>query len=108
MKHSKNRNRILRVLAMAGVASTLFVTPVFASDVDALQDEKSQTQLEVSSLQNQLTDLMLAIGDMEQQASDLNDQIAQNKVNLSSAQDKQKDQYEKMKLRVQYLSLIHI
>ncbi len=103
MKHGKNRNRILRVLAMAGVASTLFVTPVFASDVDALQDEKSQTQLEVSSLQTQLTDLMLAIGDMEQQASDLNDQIAQNKANLSSAQDKQKDQYEKMKLRVQYM-----
>ena len=103
MRHSKNRNRILRVLAIAGVASTLFVTPVFASDVDALQDEKSQTQLEVSSLQTQLTDLMLAIGDMEQQAADLHDQIAQNKENLSAAKDKQKDQYEKMKLRVQYM-----
>ncbi len=103
MRHGKNRNRILRVLAIAGVASTLFVTPVFASDVDALQDEKSQTQLEVSSLQNQLTDLMLAIGDMEQQAADLHDQIAQNKENLSAAQDKQKDQYDKMKLRVQYM-----
>lgn len=103
MFKKKKRASLIKIVSVAAIVSNLFVIPVYANDVDSLQEQKTKTQIEVTSLKTQLTDLMVQIGDMEQEASDINDKILSGNIALEKAIEKQKQQYKDMSLRVRYM-----
>lgn len=53
------------VLLAAVLTCSLTVTPVFADDVDKLEEQKEAAEDEVSSLQSQLNSLMSKITELE-------------------------------------------
>lgn len=88
----------------AFVASSLIVTPVMAApSVNKLKENKAAKQNEVKSLQQELTDIMLKLGDLEEGLIKKGEEISQAEDDLVVAEEKEKEQYEAMKLRIKYM-----
>ncbi len=88
----------------AFVASSLIVTPVMAApSVNKLKENKAAKQNEVKSLQQELTDIMLKLGDLEEEKNKKGEEISQAEDDLVVAEEKEKEQYEAMKLRIKYM-----
>ncbi len=70
--------------------------------VDKMDGERDNILAAIQELDNQVADLNVQINDLEAQKTELNDSIAVTEKQLSDAEKKEQDQYEAMKLRIQY------
>ena len=77
--------------------------PVFADDVDTLEEQKQAAEDEVSSLQTQLNTLMTKITELENDLITTGEEITQTEADLQTAQEDEQKQYEAMKLRIKYM-----
>ena len=91
------------ILLAAVLTCSLTVTPVFADDVDKLEEEKQKAEDEVSSLQSQLNSLMSKITELENDLITTGEEIVQTEADLKTAQEDEAEQYEAMKLRIKYM-----
>ena len=91
------------VLLAAVLTCSLTVTPVFADDVDKLEEQKEAAEDEVSSLQSQLNSLMSKITELENDLITTGEEIVQTEEDLKTAQEDEAEQYEAMKLRIKYM-----
>ena len=91
------------VLLAAVLTCSLTVTPVFADDVDTLEEQKQAAEDEVSSLQTQLNTLMTKITELENDLITTGEEITQTEADLQTAQEDEQKQYEAMKLRIKYM-----
>lgn len=91
------------VLLAAVLTCSLTVNPVFADDVDKLEEEKQKAEDEVSSLQSQLNSLMSKITELENDLITTGEEIVQTEADLKTAQEDEAEQYEAMKLRIKYM-----
>ena len=91
------------VLLAAVLTCSLTVIPVFADDVDTLEEQKQAAEDEVSSLQTQLNTLMTKITELENDLITTGEEITQTEADLQTAQEDEQKQYEAMKLRIKYM-----
>lgn len=91
------------ILLAAVLTCSLTVTPVFADDVDKLEEEKQKAEDEVSSLQSQLNSLMSKITELENDLITTGEEIVQTEADLKTAREDEAEQYEAMKLRIKYM-----
>ncbi|MEG0227166.1 MAG: NlpC/P60 family protein [Lachnospiraceae bacterium] len=97
--------RLSKTLVAVLAVGSLVVTPVLAapSGADTTQSKKKAMQSEVSSLQNELTSVMTKINELEASMITKGQEIEKANAELAAAQEKEKKQYEAMKLRIQYM-----
>ncbi len=99
-----DKRRIGRRILTTVVAGSLIVTPAMAApSVDKLKENKAAKQSEVNSLQQELTDIMTKLGVLEEDLIKKGEEISQAEEDLVSAEKKEKEQYEAMKLRIKYM-----
>lgn len=99
-----DKRRIGRRILTTVVAGSLIVTPAMAApSVDKLKENKAAKQSEVNSLQQELTDIMTKLGVLEEDLIKKGEEISQAEEDLESAEKKEKEQYEAMKLRIKYM-----
>ena len=99
-----DKRRIGRRILITVVAGSLIVTPAMAApSVDKLKENKAAKQNEVNSLQQELTDIMTKLGVLEEDLIKKGEEITQAEEDLVSAEKKEKEQYEAMKLRIKYM-----
>ena len=72
------------VLLAAVLTCSLTVTPVFADDVDKLEEQKEAAEDEVSSLQSQLNSLMSKITELENDLITTGEEIVQTEEDLKT------------------------
>lgn len=70
--------------------------------VDKMDSEKDNILAAIQELDNQVAELNIQINDLEAQKTELNDAISVTELQLEEAEKKEQDQYEAMKLRIQY------
>lgn len=91
-------------LLAAVVASSLIVTPVMAApSVDDLKKDKAAAQSAVNSLQSELTDILGKIDQMEADLIKKGEEIDKATEDLKVAEEKEKQQYADMKLRIKFM-----
>lgn len=96
--------KAVRILGVSILASSLLVTPVMAApDIDTLQKNKKEAQNEVDSLQSELTSLMKKINKLEEDLVEKGKEVQKVTDDLKKAEEKEKQQYEDMKLRIKYM-----
>lgn len=93
-----------KILFTTALVSSLIVTPVFATpSVDEITQDKTEAQSEVNSLQSELTSLLVKMDELESNMITTGQAITQAEGDLEIAQAKEEQQYEDMKLRIQYM-----
>ena len=93
-----------KILFTTALVSSLIVTPVFATpSVDEITQDKTEAQSEVNSLQSELTSLLVKMDELESNMITTGQAITQAEADLEIAQKKEQQQYEDMKLRIQYM-----
>lgn len=98
------RKRLAKVIMTALLAASLTVTPVFAAPtVNELQQKKAEEESKVSSLQAELTELLTKMGALEADLIEKGTEVTQATQDLEGATEKEKQQYEDMKLRIKYM-----
>lgn len=96
--------RLGSTLVTAVFACSLIVTPVLAEpSANSLEANKAAAEAQVSSLQQQLTELLTKVGDLEEQLIAKGEAIIKSESDLKDAEEKQKEQYDDMKLRIKYM-----
>ena len=99
-----DKKKIGTRLLTAVVASSLIATPVMAApSIDQLKENKATKQSEVNSLQQELTDILSKLGELEEGLIKKGEEITQAEEDLVAAEEKEKEQYEAMKLRIKYM-----
>lgn len=114
----------IRLLAMILAASMMVQTPVYASSVKNLQNQKSktqqelnkvnenisnlqknsqQTQNEINELDSELVSLLADLDILEQDITNKEAEIEQAQKDYDAAKAQEDKQYEDMKLRIQYM-----
>ena len=73
------------------------------SQISSLESQKSSLSSEVSSLNDELTDTLLNIEVLESDLADKEVQIQEAQADYEEAKATEEEQYESMKLRIQYL-----
>lgn len=101
MKMKKVRN----VLAATALTCSMITVPVFAAPTGSasLEAQKKEAQNEVSSLQSQLSTLMSKMTELQSELISKGEEITKAEKQLKDAQEKEKQQYEDMKLRIKYM-----
>ena len=98
------KKRLVKALIASAVMSSLMITTVFATpSVDELKNQKAATENEVNDLQTQLNKLMDKVNELENKLIKKGQDLTKAKKDLVVAEEKQKKQYEDMKLRIQYM-----
>lgn len=98
------KNKLFRACIVALAISSLTISSVYAApDADAIKDKKNAAEVEVSSLQEQIADVVREIDDLEEQLITTGEEINQATEDLAAAEEKEKEQYEAMKLRIKYM-----
>lgn len=92
---------------------SLFATPVYATpsedkqkalkEQEELESKKEAASSEVSALQEQLSTLMSKMNELEMQLMEKGQEIVQAEDDLEDAQEREKQQYKDMKLRIKYM-----
>ncbi len=96
--------KIINMFVVAALTCSLVVTPVFAEPSEKdLKDQKAKVQNQVNSLQSELTGLLTKINNLEMELVDKGEQVVKAEADLKVAEEKQKQQYEDMKLRIKYM-----
>lgn len=100
MKIKKVRN----VLVATALTCSMTAVPVFATpSATELEQQKRQTESEVNDLQSQLNSLITKMNELEGQLIEKGQEIAQAQQDLEAAEEKEKQQYEDLKLRIKYM-----
>ena len=98
------KNKLFRAFVVALAVSSLTISSVYAApDADAIKDKKEAAEAEVSSLQEEIASVMREIDDLEEQLITTGEEINQATEDLAVAEEKEKEQYEAMKLRIRYM-----
>ena len=98
------KNKLFRAFIVALAVSSLTISSVYAApDADAIKDKKEAAEAEVSSLQEEIANVMREIDDLEEQLITTGEEINQATEDLAAAEEKEKEQYEAMKLRIRYM-----
>ncbi len=100
------KKRLSRALITSLVMSSLFLTTVFASpqdDIESLESQKSAAEAEASSVNDSLVDLLKNYQALEDDIDNQTVKIEKATDDLAAAQEKEKSQYEDMKLRIKYM-----
>lgn len=98
------KNKLFRAFIVALAVSSLTISSVYAApDADAIKDKKEAAEAEVSSLQEEIADVIREIDDLEEQLITTGEEINQATEDLAAAEEKEKEQYEAMKLRIRYM-----
>lgn len=71
--------------------------------VDDISDKKEGLEANLGSLNGQLTDIVASMNELEQQISDKEAEIKTAQEELAAAEQQSKEQYEDMKLRIQFM-----
>ncbi len=91
------------LLALSLVCSMTAIPVRADDDEQSLRDQKAQVESEVSDLQSQLNTLMTKMNDLETQLITTGQEIVQAESDLETAQEKEQQQYEDLKLRIKYM-----
>lgn len=97
------KKRMVRTVIAALLASTLAVTPVFATTLEDMQEDKAQAEKEADSLQEQIAQALEKIQAMEKDLETKQGEIDKAGEDLEKAAAMQADQYNAMKLRIKYM-----
>ncbi|MGI6006610.1 MAG: NlpC/P60 family protein [Ruminococcus sp.] len=73
------------------------------SQIDALEAEKQALQAEIDQMDAELVDIMVAIDVLTDEISQKESEIEKTKAELADAEADRDQQYENMKLRIQYI-----
>lgn len=98
--------KVLRTLIALTLSCAMLVTPVFAApeeNQENLEAQKEAAQSEASALQLQLNSLIEKMNDLELQLIAKGEEIIQAEEDLKVAEEKEKQQYEDLKLRIKYM-----
>ncbi len=98
--------KVLRTLVALTLTCTMIVTPVFAApdnNQESLEAQKATAQSEASALQLQLNSLIEKMNDLELQLIAKGQEIIQAEEDLRVAEEKEKQQYDDLKLRIKYM-----
>lgn len=71
--------------------------------VDDISDRKEGLEADLGGLNGQLADIVASMNDLEQQISDKEAEIKTAQEELAAAEQQSKEQYEDMKLRIQFM-----
>lgn len=71
--------------------------------VDDISDKKQGLESDLSGLNGQLADIVEAMNELEQQIADKEAEIGTAQEELAAAEERSQDQYEDMKLRIQFM-----
>ena len=105
------KKRILQALITCTVMSSLIITPVLATpginelkqNVDDLKQQKAQAEAEAASVNNELSDLLLEFNALQLDMDNQEKKIQEASDDLVTAEEKEKQQYEDMKMRIKYM-----
>lgn len=96
--------RIKNTVVTALLVSSLAAVPVYAApDSDSIKQEKQAAQSEVNSLEKQLKEYVSKINELEQKLIKKGEEYSKAQEDLKEAEEKEKAQYEEMKLRIKYM-----
>lgn len=98
--------KVLRTMVALTLTCAMTVVPVFAAPEDdqaSLEQQKAAAQSEASALQTQLNSLIEKMNDLELQLIAKGQEIIQAEADLKVAEEKEKQQYEDLKLRIKYM-----
>lgn len=94
---------VKKITAIVLLITSMTGATVFADDVSSLKSSGEQISAEIKDLQNELSYLIIEMNNLEIQMADTLASINQVNVELAQAQETQKQQYQDMKLRIQYM-----
>lgn len=97
------KKRMFQACIASLMVSVLAVTPVFATSIEDMQEDKSKVQSEAASLQEELTQLLDKINNLETDISEKEKEIEKAGDELEAAAARQTEQYNDMKLRIKYM-----
>lgn len=98
--------KVQRTLVALTLTCAMAVTPVFAAPEDEqknLEAQKAQAQNEANALQSQLNSLIEKMNNLELELIAKGEEIIQAEADLKVAEEKEKQQYEDLKLRIKYM-----
>lgn len=97
--------RVRNLLIATALTCSMITVPVFAAPASSssLQSQKKQAESEVNNLQSQLSTLMSKMTELQSQLVSKGQEITEAKKQLADAQEKEKQQYADMKLRIKYM-----
>ena len=73
------------------------------SRIQALESKKGESEAYLEELNAQLTDLKNSLEELQQQSADKQAELEKVQAELEKAKDQEKEQYEDMCLRIQYM-----
>lgn len=100
------KKRYVQTLITVLVMSSFIVMPVMAEpndEVQALEIQKSEMESQANDIQDQLVSLLLNYEALQKDIENQGERIAQAEADLAAAEEKERKQYEDMKLRIQYI-----
>lgn len=100
------KKRFWRTLITVTVMSSLIVAPVSAApqdEVESLEKKKSEAQQQVNSVNEELVSLLVDYDAIQLDIKNQGERIDQAEADLKDAEEKEKQQYEDMKLRIKYM-----
>ena len=96
--------RFGHTLLTAMLVCSMVATPVLATpSIGDIKDSKEEAEREVQELQSELNRITEKISKLEAQLIEKGEQIAEAEKDLKAAKKKEKQQYEDMKLRIQFM-----
>lgn len=91
-------------LLIALAVSSMIVIPVYATpSVDDLKEDKEAAKVELESLKDELSGILEKITEMEEKLIAKGEEIGEVSKQLVKAEEKEKEQYDAMKLRIKYM-----
>jgi len=112
------KRRLLQTLITCVVMSSLIITPVTATpvnpenaesvkklqkDVEKLEEKKAEAEAEAQNVNNDLSELLLEYNALQLDMENQEKKIEKAEIDLTEAEEKEKQQYEDMKLRIKYM-----
>ena len=96
--------KLKNVIVVTAITSSLIVTPVFAQpDINTIEENKAKAEKELEGANNDLVQLITEFEVLKGDMANQEKRIKKANDNLSKAQEKEKKQYEAMKLRIKYM-----
>lgn len=93
-----------RYLLTTMLVSTMLVETITAApSVNDIKNEKADAEKEVKALEKELTEIVGKISELESDLIDKGIEIQEVEEELKAAEEKEKEQYENMKLRIRFM-----
>ncbi len=100
------KKRLLQVLITCLVMSSMIVTPVLATPqdkIDSLKEQKKEAEAEAANVNEELVGLLVEFDALKLDIKNQEKRIEEASEDLTKAEEKEKEQYEAMKLRIKYM-----